>query len=284
MFSILVVDDDDDVRRTLMALLKEYGYRTAGASNVAEALKNISEDVFDLVLTDLKMDGANSGIDVLKAAKQMDPTIEVMVITGHGTIESAVEAVRLGASDYILKPPAIDELIMRVERALSKKQITEEIEHLRERLRRESKFDTIVAESEEMKKVLYIVTRVAGSDLPVMIQGESGTGKELLARAIHTSGRPNGPFVPINCGALPETLLESELFGYMRGAFTGATASKKGLLEEAHHGTLFMDEIGDMQISLQAKLLRAPSTAGAWFAGRSTVGLWAHRPPLWPVR
>ena len=257
MSSILIVDDNDDTRRLFIELLEMYGYRTVGATNVAEALQRISEDTFDLVLTDLKMDDAHSGIDVLEAAKQMAPTMEVMVITGHGTVESAVKAVRLGAFDYILKPPVLDELIMRVERALSRKQMTEEIELLRDRLRKERSFDVIVAESEEMKEVLHIVTKVAESDFPVVIQGESGTGKELVARAIHTSGRPNNLFVPINCGALPETLLESELFGYMRGAFTGANISKKGLLEEAHRGTLFMDEIGDMPVSLQVKLMRA---------------------------
>ena len=257
MSSILIVDDNDDARRVLIEMLEMYRYRTVGAANVAEALQRISEDTFDLVLTDLKMDDAHSGIDVLEAAKQMAPTMEVMVITGHGTVESAVKAVRLGAFDYILKPPVLDELIMRVERALSRKQMTEEIELLRDRLRKERSFDVIVAESEEMKEVLHIVTKVAESDFPVVIQGESGTGKELVARAIHTSGRPNNLFVPINCGALPETLLESELFGYMRGAFTGANISKKGLLEEAHRGTLFMDEIGDMPVSLQVKLMRA---------------------------
>ena len=257
MSSILIVDDNDDTRRLFIELLEMYGYRTVGATNVAEALQRISEDTFDLVLTDLKMDDAHSGIDVLEAAKQMAPTMEVMVITGHGTVESAVKAVRLGAFDYILKPPVLDELIMRVSRALNKKQMTEEIELLRDRLHKERSFDVIVAESEEMKEILHIVTKVAESDFPVVIQGESGTGKELVARAIHTSSRPNNLFIPINCSALPETLLESELFGYMRGAFTGATTNKKGLLEEAHHGTLFMDEIGDMPMSLQVKLLRA---------------------------
>ncbi|MFC1714899.1 sigma-54-dependent transcriptional regulator [Candidatus Poribacteria bacterium] len=257
MFSILVVDDVDSIRTTWIDLLKEHGYRTAGAATVDEAIRRINEDVYDLVLTDLKMGGMKSGIDVLKAAKQTDPTMEVIVITGHGTVESAVEAMKLGAFDYIRKPPATDELIMRVERAVGRKQMSEEIERLRERLRREQNFDTIVAESDEMKEVLHLVAKVAESDSPVLIQGESGTGKELIACAIHTSGRPNNQFLPINCGAFPETLLESELFGYMRGAFTGATVNKKGLFEEAHHGTLFMDEIGDMPPPLQVKLLRA---------------------------
>ncbi len=256
MFSILVVDDVDSIRISWIDLLKEHGYRTAGASTVDEAIKRINEDVFDLVLTDLRMDGMRSGIDVLKAAKQTDPTMEVIVITGHGTVESAVEAMKLGAFDYIRKPPATDELIMRVERAVGRKQMSAEIERLRERLKQEQNFGTIVAESDEMKEVLHLVAKVAESDSPILIQGESGTGKELVARAIHTNGRPNNQFLPINCGALPETLLESELFGYMRGAFTGATVNKKGLFEEAHRGTLFMDEIGDMPESLQVKLLR----------------------------
>lgn len=256
MFSILVVDDQDIVRMPLIELLKEYGYKTVGAATVDEAIQKINEDIFDLVLTDLRMDGTRSGMDVLKAAKQTDPTMEVMVITGHGTVESAVEAMKLGAHDYIVKPPVTDELIMKVERALGRKRMTEEIERLREQFNQEQNFDTIVAESDEMKEVLHLIAKVAGSDSPVLIQGESGTGKELLARAIHASGRPNNSFVPINCSALPETLLESEVFGYMKGSFTGATINKKGLFEEAHHGTLFMDEIGDMPAPLQVKLLR----------------------------
>jgi len=198
-----------------------------------------------------------TGIDLLKAAKQADPAMKVIVLTGYGTVESAVEAMNLGAFDYIMKPVTPDELLVRVERALGRKRMKEEIEHLRERLRKERDFDTIIAESEEMQKVLDLIAKVAKSDSPVMLQGETGTGKELLARAIHSSGRPNGSFVPVNCSALPETLLESELFGYMRGAFTGATINRKGLFEEAHHGTLFMDEIGDMTAATQVKLLRA---------------------------
>jgi len=256
VFSILVIDDQDIVRIPLIELLKEHGYRTVGAATVDEAIQKINEDVFDLVLTDLKMAGTRSGMDVLKAAKQTDPTMEVMVITGHGTVESAVEAMKLGALDYIVKPPVTDELIMKVERALGRKRMTEEIERLRERFNQEQNFDTIVAESDGMKKVLHLIAKVAESDSPILIQGESGTGKELLARAIHASGRPNNSFVPINCSALPETLLESEVFGYMKGSFTGATVNKKGLFEEAHHGTLFMDEIGDMPPALQVKLLR----------------------------
>jgi len=256
VLSILVVDDEDEPRATLITLLEEHGYRTTGAATVTEALRRINEDVYDLILTDLKMDGM-SGMDVLKAAKQTDPAMEVIVLTGYGTVESAVEAMKLGAFDYIEKPWIEDELIVRVERALGRKRMTEEIERLRERLREEYNFDTIISESPQMQEVLHLIAKVAETDSPIMLQGESGTGKELLARAIHSSGRPNGPFVPINCSALPETLLESELFGYMKGAFTGATINRKGLFEEAHRGTLFMDEIGDMPATTQVKLLRA---------------------------
>lgn len=256
MFSILVVDDEDAVRTSLIMLLGEYGYRATGAASVTEALRKISEEVYDLTLADLRMDNMN-GMDVLRAAKQMDPSMEVIILTGYGTVESAVEAMKLGAFDYVTKPVTPDELLVKVERALGRKQMTEEIERLRGRLRKERNFDTIIAESEKMKMVLHLITQVAESNSPIMLQGESGTGKELLARAIHSSGRPSGIFVPINCSALPETLLESELFGYMRGAFTGATINKKGLFEEADGGTLFMDEIGDMTITTQVKLLRA---------------------------
>jgi len=256
VLSILVVDDEDRTRTVLIMLLEEHGYMVTGVSTATEALNRIDEEVHDLIITDLRLDD-ESGMEVLKAAKQADPTMEVIVLTGYGTVESAVEAMKLGALDYIKKPWVTDELLMRVERALSRKRMTEEIERLKNRLRKESNFDTIIAESEEMKSVLQLIAKVAGSDSPVMLQGESGTGKELLARALHTNGRPEGPFVPINCSALPETLLESELFGYMRGAFTGATSNKKGLFEEAHNGTLFMDEIGDMSTAVQVKLLRA---------------------------
>jgi DNA-binding NtrC family response regulator len=261
MLSVLVVDDEDTPRTTLITLLKQHGYRVTDAATVTEALRRIKEDVYDLILTDLKMDGM-SGIDVLRAAKETDPTMEVIVLTGYGTVESAVEAMKLGASDYIMKPWVPGELLVRVERALGRKRMTEEIERLRERLRKEHNFDTIISESAQMREVLHLIAQVAESDSPIMIQGESGTGKELLARAIHSSGRPNSPFVPINCGALPETLLESELFGYMKGAFTGATINRKGLFEEAHRGTLFMDEIGDMPATTQVKLLRALDNRG----------------------
>lgn len=258
MFSILVVDDDISVRRVLIKLLQARSYRVSGAATEEEALRRIKEEVYDLVITDLKIGVNNSsGMDILRTVKQIDPTVEVIVLTGFGTIESSVEAMKLGAFDYVLKPLSEDEFIVRVERALSRKQMAEEIERLRERLRKENEFETIIARSKEMNEILQFVTKVGKSDSPIMLQGESGTGKELIARAIHRIGRPEGPFVPINCSALPESLLESELFGYMKGAFTGATMNKKGLFEEAHGGTLFLDEIADMAAITQVKLLRA---------------------------
>ena len=256
MFSILVVDDDYSIREILSIFLKEHGYEVISAATVAEAIESIERNVYDLIITDLIL-GDMSGMDVLKTAKQVDPNVEVIVVTGHGTVESAVEAMKLGASDYIRKPWNNDELNVRVKRALRRKRLTEEIGLLRKRLQKEFNFSNIVAESEEMKNVLHTITRVASSSSNVIIQGGSGTGKEVVARAIHATARPNGLFLPINCSAFPETLLESELFGYMRGAFTGAVINKKGLFEEAHRGTLFLDEIGDMSQAIQVKLLRA---------------------------
>ena len=256
MYSILVVDDEASIRKTLIELLRAQRYRVTGIATVIEALNRIKEEAYDLIITDLRI-GNMSGMEILKAAKQMDPTVEVIVLTGYGTIESSVEAMKLGAYDYILKPLGEDEFIMRVERALSRKQMTEEIERLRQYLRKDKEFETIIAESKKMQEILQLVAKIGKSDSPIMLQGESGTGKELVARAIHRTGRPDGSFVPINCSALPETLLESELFGYMKGAFTGATINKKGLFEEAHGGTLFLDEIGDMSALTQVRLFRA---------------------------
>lgn len=256
MFSILVVDDNRYVREALSIFLEEHGYNVTSTTNVTEALRSINADAYDLIITDLVM-GDMSGMDVLRAAKQVDPYTEVIMITGHGTVESAVEAMKLGASDYIKKPWNDDELIVRVERALRRKRLTEEIQRLRERLQKEFNFGNIVAESEDMRNILHTISRVANSSSNIIIQGASGTGKEVIARAIHATARPNGLFLPINCSAFQDTLLESELFGYMRGAFTGAATNKKGLFEEAHRGTLFMDEIGDMSPATQVKLLRA---------------------------
>jgi DNA-binding NtrC family response regulator len=256
MLSVFIIDNEYASRIALTDLLEQHGYRSRSFSNVSESLEQIKSNDCDLILTDLKIDDVNA-IEILKAVKQLNPNVEVIVFAEYGSIESAVEVMKLGAFDYMLKPVDSEELLIKVERALERKRMTEEIERLQEQFRKEYGLDTIIAESEEMRNVLHSVSRVAGNDSPILLQGESGTGKELIARAIHSSGRPGKSFVPINCGAMPETLLESELFGYMKGAFTGAKINKKGLFEEAHGGTMFMDEIGDMSHATQVKLLRA---------------------------
>jgi DNA-binding NtrC family response regulator len=255
MLSILIIDNEYSSQTLLTNLLQQHGYKAQGTSNLSESLKQIRNNHYDLILTDLSLHDINA-IELLGVVKQINPNIEVIVFAEYGSIESAVESMKLGAFDYMLKPIDSDELIIKVERALSRKRMNEEIEHLQTQFRKEYGLDMIIAESKEMREVLHSVSRIAEGDSPVLIQGESGTGKELVIRAIHSSGRPGKSFIPINCGAMPETLLESELFGYMKGAFTGARFNKKGLFEEAHGGTIFLDEIGDMSHATQVKLLR----------------------------
>ncbi len=256
MPSILVVEDEYRTKSFVYKPLIEHGYKVNNAIDIQDSLHKIHTQEYDLILTELKI-RETSGLDLLKAVKQEKPNIEVIVLTEFGTIESAVSAMKLGAYDYMLKPVNPEELIIKVERAIAHKRMNEEIERLREHFQREYNIGMIVAKSEEMREVLHRVSKVAETDSPIMIQGESGTGKELIAKALHSSGRPGTPFIAINCSALPETLLESELFGYMKGSFTGATVNKKGLFEEAHNGTIFIDEIGDMSPLTQVKLLRA---------------------------
>lgn len=258
MAFILLVDDQSSMRLTLTALLKSAGHTLAQAGTGADALDKISKNDFDCVITDLKLD-AVSGMDVLKAAKAQNPQTEVIMLTGYGSIESAVAAMKAGAIDYLTKPVDNEELTLALARAQERQQLKSEVARLRSVIAKEQKFDpgNIVATSPAMKEVLEMVARVAPTDATVLIQGESGTGKELIARAMHqNSKRKEGPFIPINCGALPENLLESELFGHVKGAFTGAHQNKKGLFEEADGGTLFLDEIGEMSPVTQVKLLR----------------------------
>jgi two-component system response regulator HydG len=254
---ILVVDDEPSMRTTLSILLKKEGYQVSQAGDGIEALKMLEGAQYDMVLTDLKMEGTN-GMDLLRQVKAADPHTEVLIFTAYGTVTSAVEAMKLGAYDYIGKPFDEEELLLKVSRALERKALVREVQDLRAELKGQRGMEEIIAASKEMKKVLTKVTQVAPTDAAVLIEGESGTGKELVARAIHMeSPRRDRPFIPINCSAFPETLLESELFGYEKGAFTGAEKVRKGLFEAAHQGTLFLDEIGDMPRSLQGKLLRA---------------------------
>lgn len=256
MLSIFIIGEEHALIAKLANSLEQYGYSVKGFSDVSECLKQIQSDDCDLILTDLAVKDINATA-ILKSIRQLKPNIEVIVFAESKSIESAVEVMKFGDFDYMLKPVVLEELLIKAERAIGRKRMTEEIERLQENFRQEYGLSAIIAESEDMRNVLHNVTKVAKSDSPILIQGESGTGKELVARAIHSSGRPGKPFVPINCGAMPETLLESELFGYMRGAFTGAKFNKKGLFEEAHGGTIFMDEIGDMSLITQVKILRA---------------------------
>ncbi len=256
MGAILVVDDEKSMRITLSELLREEGHAVAIAESGEAALRMLSAEPYDLVLTDLKMDEID-GLDVLKAAKAVSGDIEVILVTAHGTIGTAVEAMKHGAADYVTKPFDPDELLVRVEKALERRQLVHEAEQLRREALRRTGGGELLGSSAGMRRVLDLIDRVAPTDSTVLVEGESGTGKELVARAIHAkSGRTGRPFIPVNCGAFPEGLLESELFGHVKGAFTGAASNRKGLFEEADHGTIFLDEAADTTPATQVKLLR----------------------------
>jgi two-component system, NtrC family, response regulator HydG len=253
---ILIVDNEPSVRVTLTMLLKGQGHHLLEAGDGQAALDVLRGEAVDLVITDLKM-AEVTGLDVLRGAKRIAPETEVILLTGHGTVESAVEATRVGAFDYVTKPFEPSELLHRVQNALERHRLRREVHHLRKQIREHRGFGTIIGTSLSIQRLAGMVSRVAAADATILIEGESGTGKELVARAIHAeSTRASHPFVGINCAALPETLLESELFGHIRGAFTGAVAAKKGLFEEAGQGTLFLDEIGDTPPPIQVTLLR----------------------------
>ena len=254
--SVLVVDDDESLRRVTQLQLEEAGYRVLTASNGDEALEIIEHERFPLVITDLKMPGV-SGLDLLKNIRQAHPQISVLMITAFGTVQNAVEAMKAGAYDYITKPIDYEELLLVVNRAMERYQLVEEVRSLRLSLDQKYGFENIVGRSKALLTVLEMASRVAQRDSTVLIRGETGTGKELLARAIHrNSRRKDRPFVTINCGAIPKDLLESELFGHVKGSFTGAFAPKAGKVETADGGTLFLDEIGELPLELQVKLLR----------------------------
>ena len=257
MPKILVVDDQRNMRTTLSMMLRGAGYDVDEAGDGDEAQQSVLDETYDLVLTDLKM-GGKDGMDVLRFSKERSPLTEVIVMTAYGTIESAVEAMRIGAYDYIQKPFTEEELLVKVQRAAEKRQLAGEMSVMAAEFRERYKFDNIIGRSAAVRDVLGRIVRIAPTDTTVLITGESGTGKELVARAIHAnSNRADKPFVSVNCAAISETLLESELFGYERGAFTGAQARRKGMFELADGGTLFLDEIGDMSLNAQAKVLRA---------------------------
>jgi two-component system response regulator PilR (NtrC family) len=252
---ILVVDDEKSMREILDIFLRNEGYSVAAADNGKSAMEILKHDFFDLVITDMKMPKVG-GLELLKNIKETFPGTVVVIITAFGTTESAVEAMKLGAFDYITKPFQMDDIRLVVKNALEKQQLQKDVSILKEQLKTPS-LENIIGESPAMKELFSIISKASESNANVLISGESGTGKELVAKAIHgLSPRKARHFVAINCAAIPEGLLESELFGYMKGAFTGASANKQGLFELANDGTLFLDEIGEMSLSLQAKLLR----------------------------
>ncbi|MCD6451511.1 MAG: sigma-54-dependent Fis family transcriptional regulator [Acidobacteria bacterium] len=255
-YRILVIDDEENMLELYSRILGKEGYKVTTALTAEEALDLFGSKVFDLIIADLALPGMN-GVELLKKVKEEDPDIPYILITAYGTVESAVEAMKLGAFDYIPKPFQTEELKIVIKKALKEYQLAQELKRLRSEVKERYSFGNIVGRSKKMLAIFDLVGRVAASNSTVLIQGESGTGKELIARAIHyNSLRKDKPFVAIDCSILPETLLESELFGHVRGAFTGAMKAKKGLFEEANGGTIFLDEIGNISLPIQAKLLR----------------------------
>jgi DNA-binding NtrC family response regulator len=254
--TILIVEDEPKMRRLLELQLAEEGFDARSAADAETGLQLLNKEKVDLIVTDFKLPGMN-GLEFLQAAKRVNAGLPVVVMTAHGTIESAVEAMKNGASDYVLKPFSLAELVLVIRKELDSHQLREENRTLREALGQRYQYENIVARGEKMQAVLALVERVAPTNSTVLLGGESGVGKDLIARAIHEhSRRASGPFIKINSTAIPETLLESELFGYEKGAFSGATATKPGKFELADKGTLFLDEIGDIPAAIQVKLLR----------------------------
>jgi DNA-binding NtrC family response regulator len=256
MFNILIVDDQKNMRESLAIAFKRAGYNVDSVGNGENAVKLQGDNFYDLVMLDLKMEDMD-GLEVLSHIKQINLATEVIVMTAFGTIDSAIEAMRKGAYDYATKPFQLTDILSVVERALEKKRLTDKVTNLQREIKDKYKFDGVVGNSPVMMRVLNILMELTNSESTVLITGESGTGKELIARAIHNnSRRSNKPFVVVNCGALPESLQESELFGHVIGSFTGAIKDKKGIFLEAQGGTLFLDEIGETSLSSQVKLLR----------------------------
>ena len=255
--NVLVVDDDHDMRTLLRDVLEDHGYKVTLAQNGQEALKHLREGEYPVVLTDLRMKGIQ-GIELLAEIKRSFPDTNVILMTAFGTVETALEAMKQGASDYLMKPVKNDDLLRVTERSFREALLRSEINRLRREVNREYSFNQILGKSKPMREIFELIRRVADSPTNILITGESGTGKELVAKALHyNSERKDAAFVAVNCAAIPEQLLESELFGHVRGAFTDAKVDKRGLFEEAAKGTLFLDEISELPLMLQAKLLRA---------------------------
>ena len=254
--SILIVEDEKAARDTMIDLLAEVGYEVQGATNGEEAIEMVQEYSFNVVITDLKMPKGD-GLQVLEQVKKANSRTIVIICTGYGTVTTAVKAMRLGAYDYITKPIKAEEMKLVVQRSLDYQRLQDENVLLQKQLKAKYRFKNLIGDSEVMQQIFQFIEKIAATDSTILICGESGTGKELVARAIHyNSDRRHGPMVPVNCGAIPEDLLESELFGYEKGAFTGALKTRIGRFELADGGTVFLDEIGDMSPALQVKILR----------------------------
>ncbi len=255
--SILVVDDERSIRDSLQMVLQEEGYAAQGASDGKEALELLNKENFDILITDLKMPEMD-GLELTRKCLQAYPQTAVIIITAYGSLDSAIHALRLGAQDYILKPFDFDDVLHKVQRIIHQKELILENKALRREIHARYDFSNIVGQSPQMQEVFKLIQKVAKTKGNVLITGKSGTGKELVARAIHfNSDRANKPFVPINCGAIVGTLMESEFFGHKKGSFTGAIQDKDGFFKMADGGTLFLDEVGDIPLHLQVKLLRA---------------------------
>jgi len=257
MDNILIVDDDKNMLEVLKLRLEEEGYKSAASTGVNDALKKVGDELFDLALVDLKLSGKENGIDLMEKMHQAAPEMPVIILTAYGTIETAVEAMRQGAYSYLTKPFDRLELLLQIKNGLEKSRLSREIRRLKALVGERYGFENIIGKSKKVEEVLEQVSRAAETDSNVFIYGESGTGKELIAKSLHLlSSRKDKPFVAVNCAAIPEGLLEGELFGYIRGAFTGAIRDKKGFFAQANGGTIFLDEISEMPEAMQVKLLR----------------------------
>ncbi len=255
MANILVVDDDPSLQEVLEVALSSHSYQVFQAVNIRDAKQQLQQEAIDLALIDLWL-GQENGMDLLEKIKQEDPEMPALVLTAYADSETAVQAMKIGAHDYIAKPFNVEELLLQINKILENTRLAEENIWLKQQI--QYRFGPLIGESQQIREVFNLVQRIAPTSINVLITGESGTGKELFARAIHEhSSRKDNPLMIINCGGIPENLLESELFGYRKGAFTGADKAKKGLLEKANQGTCFLDEVGELQLSTQVKLLRS---------------------------
>jgi two-component system response regulator PilR (NtrC family) len=256
MARILLVEDEKGMRQFLAIMLRQAGHEAVDSADGIDALNKIKDGGFDLVITDLRLPGVD-GIEVLRTARRFMPDVQVIMITAYATTENAIEAMKLGAYDYIIKPFKVDEMKLQVEKALEKGRLISENARLRETLKKRYSLESIIGKSKFMRDIFEMIERVAVTKANILILGESGTGKELVAKAVHgLSSRIDKPFVVVNCSAIPETLMESELFGHRKGSFTGAVSDKSGLFEIADGGTIFLDEIAEVPLQIQVKLLR----------------------------